>query len=99
MVVTAFYYLSYPDGGPDDLTVRATEMYVERGEPGDSVRSFVDTYAFQVYTFAYVQREFIEAGRPLICRSVMLVPTLDDDWMRDFLNQHVDTLHEWGEPR
>lgn len=99
MRVTASYYLSYPDTSPQDPTLAATEMYVEIGEEGDNVDHFQDTFAFQVYTFRYVQQEFIDRGRPLVGRSVMIVPTIADDWMRAFLDANVDSLPGWGEPR
>jgi hypothetical protein len=99
MRVTAYYYLAYPDSGPVDPAFAATEMYVELGEEGDSIDHFQATYAFQVYTFRYVQEEFIGRGRPLAGRSVMVVPTVAVDWMREFLKSNVDSLPSWGEPK
>lgn len=97
MIVTASYYLSYPNDCPIDPTFAATEMYVERGEEGDTIDHFQDTYSFQVYTFRYVEEEFIRKGRPLTGRAVLIVPTLADEWMGKFLEENVDALDQWGE--
>jgi hypothetical protein len=99
LLVTCYYYLSYPDHRPIDPTYAATEMYVERGNEGDTIEHFQDTYAFHVYTFRYAQEEFIQKGRVLTGRAVMIVPTLADDWMESFLDENVDALAEWGEPK
>src|SRR5262249_29596560 len=97
MKVVGFYYLSYPDDCPVDPTVTATELWVEVGEERDTFEHHQGTYSFQVCTFGYVQREFIDQNKPLVGRSVMLVPTLADDWMSDFLAANVDSLPRWGE--
>jgi hypothetical protein len=97
--ITAFYYLSYPDGGPLDPRRAATEMRVEVGRVGDSIDHFESTYAFQVYTFRYVQEEFIDQNRSLAGRSVLIVPTTADDWMRCFLRANVESLAKWGEAK
>jgi|GEM_PF-2028222 len=99
MKITAFYYLDYPDAGPADPDNAATMMYVERGDEGDSINSFQDTLCFQVYTFGYVQENFIKQGKPVIGRSLLLVPTLDNTQMGAFLDAHADDLAEWGEHR
>lgn len=99
MIITCFYYLGNPETWDEDPTFGCTEMYVERGEEGDTVEHFQDTLAFQVYTFRYIQKEFIEARRPLVGRSVMIVPTLDEEWMMEFLSAHADSLSEWGTPK
>jgi hypothetical protein len=97
--ITAYYYLADPDSYAVDPTLAATEMYVELGEEGDSIDHFQATYAFQVYTFRYVQEEFIGRAMPLAGRSVMIVPTVAVDWMREFLESNVDSLPKWGEPK
>src|SRR5438105_9429261 len=99
MRITACYYLSFPDSSPPDPTLAATEMYVELGGEGDTIEHFQETYAFQVYTHRYVHEEFAIAGRALAGRSMMLVPTLADDWMGPFLQAHADLLPSWGEPK
>ena len=97
MIIVAYYYLSYPDDCPIDPTYAATEMYVERGIDGDTIEHFQDTDSFQVYTFRYVQEEFINQWHPLVGTAVLLVPTLADDWMKAFLDTNADALVDWGQ--
>jgi hypothetical protein len=99
MKVTAFYYLDYPDECPIDPVCAATEMYVEVGGEESTTDEFWCTYSFYVITYEFLEREFIQRGRPLIGRSVMIVPTLEDQWMARFLNEHVDRLNEWADAR
>ncbi len=97
MIIVAYFYLTDPNDWAEDPTFGASEMYVERGEEGDTIEHFQDTYSFQVYTFRYVQEEFINKDRPLVGRAVLVVPTLADDWMTEFLDAHADALADWGE--
>ncbi len=99
MRVIAYYYLAYPDDSPLDPAFAATEMYVELGEEGDTIRHHQGTYAFQVYTFRYVQQEFIDKGEPLVGKSIMIVPTLADNWMLGYLERNSESLARWGEVR
>jgi hypothetical protein len=98
MRVVASFYLSYPDNCPVDPTFGATKMLVYLGEEGDTIEHFQGAYLFQVYTFRYVREEFIDQGKPVAARSLMLVPTLADDWMSEYLKANVDCLANWGEP-
>jgi hypothetical protein len=95
--VVSYYFLAYPDSSPVDPTLAASELYVEVGEEGDTIEHHQGTYGFHVYTFRYVQQEFIDKCRPMLERSVMIVPTLADDWFREFLNANVDLLPRLGE--
>ena len=98
MKITSFYYLEYPpNDATADPTFVATGMYVERGDEGDSINSFQDTFSFQVYTLKYVQEYLIKTGEPLVGKSILIVPILDNDQMRKFLNDNVDSLAQWGE--
>jgi hypothetical protein len=94
-----YCYLSYPDFRPLDPTCAATEMWVIVGQEGDTIEHHEGTYAFEVYTYGYLQQEFVRRGRPLIGRAVMLVPTLADDWMGTFLEGQADMIPDLGEER
>ena len=92
MVVSAFYYLNYPDDTPDDPTDAATEMYVEVGDASSSLTNFDHTLRFNVYTINYLQREFASSCLPLLSKSMIIVPTIEDKWMLQFLNENLDEL-------
>lgn len=96
MKITAFYYLEYPDQLPEDVTFAATEMRVEVGDAGDSIHSFKATYAFQVYTFRYIEAMFIARRTPLAGSSVMIVPELSDEWMKKFLQDNIENFDDWS---
>ena len=97
LIITAYYFLSDPNDWSTDPTYGSSKLYVERGNEGDDIDHFQDTYAFQVYTFRYVEEEFIKKGSPLTGRAVLIVPTLADEWMKKFLDENVDVLSVWGE--
>jgi hypothetical protein len=97
VIITAYYFLADENDWAEDPTYGASELYVERGLNGDTIDHFQDTYAFQVYTFRYVQQEFIDKGKPLAGRAVLIVPTLAGAWVTKFLDENVDALAEWGE--
>jgi hypothetical protein len=99
MKVTAFYYLDYPDDDIPDPLNAETMMYVEVGEEEDDINHFAYTYSFQVYTAKYVRDNFFDEGIPLIGRSIMIVPKLDSDWMREFLNENIENLPHWSDKK
>lgn len=92
MIVSAFYYLTYPDSLPVDPTDAATEMYVEVGEEGSDIYHFDHTLRFKVYTLKYLQRQFEKPDFALISNAVIVVPTIEDKWMLGFLSNNLDTL-------
>lgn len=94
--ITSFYYLDYPDWNPEDFELAATLMYVERGEEGDDTNCILDTVVFQVYTFKYLEANYARIGKPLIERSVLIVPTIEPNWMLAYLLENGASLHEWG---
>lgn len=97
MRAIGFLYLAYPDVCPVDPTLAATKMVVVLGDEGDTFEHSKGHYTFQVYTFRYVQEEFISKGRPLMGRSIMIVPTVASDWMSGFLDANADSLPALGE--
>ncbi len=93
--ITAFYYLQYPDILPSDPSYASTEMYVEIGDETSSESNFLSTYAFSVYTKAYLagmlkEQEFIAA------RSVIIVSRLDDDCVKAALDSILDEIEQYG---
>lgn len=98
MHVVAFYYLSYPEESTGDPTFASTKMYVEVGEEGDSSDCFSDTFVFDVYTFRYVQECYLAKGKCFFGKAVLVVPTLDEKWMLDFLDENITELLNIGEP-
>ncbi len=96
MIIVGYYYLSYPSEGCADPENAATEMWVEVGREGDTYEHHQGTYSFQVYTFGYVQGEFIGPCRPLMQRSVLIVPTLATEWMDEFLEANLDAVPMLG---
>ena len=92
MIVSAFYYLTYPDSLPVDPTDAATEMYVEVGEEGSDIHHFDHTLRFKVYTLKNLQHQFETPDFALISNAVIVVPTIEDKWMLGFLSNNLDTL-------
>jgi hypothetical protein len=97
MRVIGYYYESYPDDDPEDATFAATRMGVFLGEESDTLQHFQAHYTFQVYTFRYIQEEFFDRGKPVTGRSLLIVPTLASNWMKQFLGANADSLSKWGE--
>ena len=96
MIVSAFYYLSYPDALPIDPTDAATEMYVEVGEEGSDIYHFDYTLRFNVYTLKYLQHQFETPDFALIANTVIVVPTIETAWMLEFLSNNLDALMAVG---
>ena len=106
MIVSAFYYLKYPDDSPIDPTDAATEMYVEVGEEGNDIHHFDHTLRFKVYTLKYLQHQFETPDFALIANSVIVVPTIEDKWMLEFPSNNLKALmvvgstnESYGQPR
>ena len=96
MIVSAFYYLTYPDASPIDPTDAATEMYVEVGEEGSDIHHFDHTLRFKVYTLKYLQHQFETPDFALISNAVIVVPTVETSWMLEFLSNNLDALMAVG---
>ena len=97
MKIKDFYYLDYPDRVIENPSYAATEMRVELAPevgPEDYIEA---SYAFMVYTFAYITDKFFAVQLPVVGKAIMIVSRLDDDWMFEFLCANIGNLGAWGE--
>lgn len=89
MRLKTYYYLQYPDNKKADPANAWTDMYVEIFLDGDTLATH---FAATVYTYRYVQENFISTNNILTENSFLLVPTLNDDWMLEYLEQNLQKI-------
>jgi len=94
MHVTGFYYIDYEDKEGDDAEDATTSMYVEVVL---SENDLVTTFAVTVYTYKYVQRNFIATQKCLGESSFLLVPTVNGGWMSEYLDHNAEVIARIGD--
>lgn len=97
MKMVGYAYLDYPDDVPDDPTNAATLMYVNIEHEGREGAS--DTYAVTVYTYKYLQENYAGKGHVLAIDNFLLVPTIDDGWMKEYLKNNAAEIVRVGDVR
>lgn len=98
MKVSGHFYYDFVDIASIDPTNATTVMDVfVRKDDDDGTSNYIETYQFTVYTYKYFQERFVQANQPLMECYVLIVPTLDDDWMFDYLNANVENVRRIGE--
>ncbi|MDX1964630.1 MAG: hypothetical protein SFX18_15880 [Pirellulales bacterium] len=93
MMITSFYYLSYPDSLPTDELVAASEVYVEVSETEGSIEHFDHTYAIQVCTIEYIRQQL---GNQLCfyAKSIIVVERFSDDVIKLALESVLSKIDE-----
>ncbi len=78
MKISALYFLQYPDAPPADPEIASSEARVEIGEGNPTVYAFDYTYAFQVHTLGFLEKELrINKKSFVINQATIIVPRFD----------------------
>ncbi len=70
-------------------------MYVEVGDENSSQDNFLNTYAFSVYTKAYLA-DILKEQEFVVASSVLIVNRLDDDCVKAALQTILDRIEQYG---
>ena len=97
MKIQAYYYLDFPVAGPDEPLIATSRMRFEVANDTAMPDDLIGIYEVRVMTYQYIAQEIIATNANLICGPIVIVPTMEDKWMSEFLAANIDKLLDFAD--
>jgi len=91
MVITCFYYLTYPDCDPPDPYYASSEVYVEVAMVAGTTDAFDYTFKLKVGTTKFTETSIASEGS-FFSDCVLVVPVFEDSLIKAALERILPQL-------
>lgn len=94
-IITAIYYLAYPDSMPADPLLASSEVYIEAMESEDCSYDFDYTYSLHVCTPNYISMK-LQSEPFFLAHRTLVVKRFEDPEIHGAIEALLPRIHEFA---